>query len=629
MNTAVFHDDERHAKHFSWKAWTKVIGYALKKPFVMGLILVTVILTALFDSMLMPIFQKSAVDALMSGDGLALVTVTLPIGTFAFSFAEYAFYFMSLLTIRSFNIFTSFYSINSIELSIVMMLRRDAYKKVQKLSFSYFDKTPTGWIISRLQGDASKIGDILSWGLINVIWTFFEVAFVIWSMFFVNVQMALIVMIFVPVVLIAQPLFQKYYLKLSRLSRDAHSHFVAFLSESINGAKTIKSLGVEDDVYNEGYEIATDLYHKNLKSQLTRTYFYPVVSLFGFFTTAAVFYVGATLVNADITNIGLITIFAGYATALFGPIQGLSEIFTEFMDTQPSVEKIISLIQTDESIKDRSDVIEKYGSLLDPKKENWESIDGHIEFKDVQFGYTDTTTVLPQLNLQVKAGQTIAIVGETGSGKSTLVNLMCRFYEPTGGQILIDGTDYRERSIGWLRSQIGYVQQTPYIFSGTIKENIRYGRLDATDEEIVETAKLVDAHDFITALPNGYDTVLSEGGNTLSTGQKQLISFARAIIRDPKIMILDEATASIDTETEKVVQKAIGTILKERTSFVIAHRLSTIVDADRIIVLSQGKIIEDGSHRALMNARGHYHTLYMNQFKELNVDDMILNASQL
>ena len=629
MNTAVFHDDERHAKHFQLSAWRKVIGYALKRPWVMALILITVILTALFDSMLMPIFQKSAVDALMTGNGLALITVNLPVGIFEFTFGEFAFVFMTLMTIRSFNIFTSFYSINTIELSIVMMLRRDAYAKVQKLSFSYFDKTPTGWIISRLQGDASKIGDILSWGLINVIWTFFEMIFVVWSMFFVNVQLALIVLIFVPVVVFAQPIFQKFYLKLSRLSRDAHSHFVAFLSESINGAKTIKSLGVEDDVYDEGYEIATDLYHKNLKSQLSRTFFYPVVSLFGFFTTAAVFYVGAQLVNADLSNIGLITIFTGYATALFGPIQGLSEIFTEFMDTQPSVEKIISLIQTEEAVKDREDVIEKYGTLLEPKTKNWESIAGDIEFKNVRFGYIDTTTVLPNLNLRIHPGQTIAIVGETGSGKSTLVNLLCRFYEPTDGEILVDGKDYRERSIGWLRSQIGYVQQSPYIFSGTIKENIRYGRLDATDEEIINTAKLVDADDFIRSLPEGYDTVLSEGGNTLSTGQKQLISFARAIIRDPKVMILDEATASIDTETEKIVQKAISTILKQRTALVIAHRLSTIVDADRIIVLSQGKIVEDGSHRELMAAKNHYYTLYMNQFKELNVDDMILNASQL
>lgn len=629
MSTSVFRDDERHAKKFQLDAWKKVIKYAFSRPVIMIIVLVTVALTALFDSMLLPIFQKSAVDALMSGDGIAIIQVNLPTGLLTLTFGEYAFVFMLLLTIRSANIFTSFYSINSIELAIVMTLRREAFAKVQKLSFSYFDKTPTGWIISRLQGDAGKIGDILSWGLINVIWTSLEVIFIVYSMFFVNVQLALVVLIFVPVVVIAQPVFQMFYLKLSRLSRDAHSHFVAFLSESINGAKTVKSLGIEEDVYNEGYEIATDLYNKGLKAQLTRTYFYPAMSLFGFFTTAAVFYVGAQLVNIDIENIGLITIFTGYATALFGPIQGLSEIFTEFMDTQPSVEKIISLIQTDESVKDRPEVEARYGTVLDPISDNWEDMSGHIEFKDVTFGYTDTTTVLPQMNLTIEPGQTIAIVGETGSGKSTLVNLLCRFYEPTSGEILIDGTDYRERSISWLRSKIGYVQQTPYIFSGTIKENIRYGRLDATDEDIIATAKIVDAHDFIMSLPQGYDTVLTEGGNTLSTGQKQLLSFARAIIRDPKIMILDEATASIDTETEKIVQKAIGTILKKRTSLVIAHRLSTIVDADRILVLSDGRIVEDGNHRQLMNAKGHYYQLYMNQFKELNLDDMILNASQL
>jgi len=291
--------------------------------------------------------------------------------------------------------------------------------------------------------------------------------------------------------------------------------------------------------------------------------------------------------------------------------------------TQSSVEKIVSLIETKPAIIDRPEVVAKYGTLFNELRENYEPIIGDIEFKHVDFSYLKGIEIIHDMNLKIKAGQSIAIVGETGSGKSTTVNLMCRFYEPTSGELLIDGVDYRDRSVAWLRSNIGYVQQTPFIFSGTIRKNIAYGKLDATEEEIQTAAKLVDVHDFIMSLPKGYDTELADGGSELSVGQKQLISFARAIVRNPAIMILDEATSSIDTETEVVIQKAIKDVLKGRTSIIIAHRLSTIVDSDRILVMSDGRIIEDGSHAELINAKGTYHKLYMNQFAELKVEEQI------
>ena len=272
---------------------------------------------------------------------------------------------------------------------------------------------------------------------------------------------------------------------------------------------------------------------------------------------------------------------------------------------------------------DAPEVIEKYGDLFHNKKENFESLEGDIKFNHVSFSYLEGIEVLHDLNLHIEKGTSLAIVGETGSGKSTTVNLLCRFYEPSKGNILIDDINYKERSVGWLRSNIGYVQQTPFIFKGTIIDNIRYGKLDASEEDIIRVCKELDIHDFIMSLKDGYHTFLKDGGNELSQGQKQLITFARATIRDPKILILDEATSSIDTETEFNIQGSINKMLKGRTSLIIAHRLSTIVDASRILVMKDGIVVEDGNHKSLMEKKGYYYNLYMNQFKELNIDTQI------
>ena len=301
----------------------------------------------------------------------------------------------------------------------------------------------------------------------------------------------------------------------------------------------------------------------------------------------------------------------------YDPIRTLAHLLTRFQDAQASAERVISLINTESDIIDRPDVIEKYGQIGNLKKENWEPLRGDIELIDVGFKYKSGEQVMEHLNLKVKSGSSIAIVGPTGAGKSTIVNLICRFYEPTSGQILIDGIDYRERSQEWLHSHLGYVLQTPQLFSGSIKDNIRYGKLEATDEEIMEAAKLVNAHEFIMNLSDGYETVVGEGGSGLSTGQKQLISFARALIANPAILILDEATASIDIETEKLIQDAIQTLLKDRTSFIIAHRLSTIVNADEILLLKNGEIFEKGTHAQLIAQKGEYYQLYMGQFEKI------------
>ncbi|MDF2591969.1 MAG: transporter ATP-binding protein, partial [Clostridia bacterium] len=313
---------------------------------------------------------------------------------------------------------------------------------------------------------------------------------------------------------------------------------------------------------------------------------------------------------------GTLVLFIQYTIQFFEPVRELARIFAELQSAQASAERIFSMIETEPEIVDSEEVIAKYGDSFCGERECWPHIEGNISFKNVSFSYKDGEKVLSNFNLDVKSGETIALVGETGSGKSTIVNLACRFYEPTEGQVLIDGMDYTKMPIAWLQSNLGYVLQTPHLFSGTIKDNIKYGKLTATDEEIINAAKLVNAHDFISKLENGYDNEVGEGGNRLSTGEKQLVSFARAILANPRIFVLDEATSSIDTETEHIIQDAIQTVLEGRTSFIIAHRLSTIRSADRILVIRDGEVTEQGNHKQLMKLKGYYYRLYTNQFME-------------
>jgi ATP-binding cassette subfamily B protein len=322
------------------------------------------------------------------------------------------------------------------------------------------------------------------------------------------------------------------------------------------------------------------------------------------------------VINNNVISIGTLILFTGYVWQFFDPVNNIATIFARFQQAQASAERIVSLIETKADITDSEEVIDKYGTLFDYKRENFEPLRGDISFKNVSFKYNVGEQVLSNFNLDVKAGQSIALVGHTGAGKTTIVNLICRFYEPTEGQILIDGKDYKERSMGWLHSNLGYVLQTPHLFSGTVMDNIKYGKIGSTDEEAIAAAKAVEAHEFIMKFEKGYDTECGEGGSRLSVGQKQLISFARAILANPKILVLDEATSSVDTETEKAVQTAISKILKGRTSFIVAHRLSTIVSSDRILVLEQGNVIEEGTHRELIAKKGHYYKLYTNQYTE-------------
>ena len=634
-------EEEALSKKLNLSSWARVGKYAFRRYWLLLLMFSLMLIITFHDGSFVPLLNRAIIRSLTTIENQGNLStnliedlsmdVTMLFGiTFTINYVQYILLIVSGILIRAVAIYLLFFTTNYLEMSVYINIREDAFAQVQKLSFSYFDKTSSGWLIARLQSDTSKISDMISWGITRFVWIAFELVFILITMFIISWQMSLILLATVPIMLIIAPYFQFKILNLSRTARNAFSKYVAWLAEVIAGAKTIKTLSIENNVQKEANEIVTDIRDKAWKTAKTQAFFYPSVTLVSTITTAIVVFVGSSLMlsNTIIYDVSIFVLFIGFVSALYTPIQEFVDLFTELMASQSSVEKILSLIETVPMITDTPDVERKYGTLLQPKVDQYEPMRGDVEFKDLSFSYTPGVEILHQMNLKIPQGQTVAIVGETGSGKSTTVNLLCRFYEPTSGELRIDGADYRTRSVGWLRHHIGYVQQTPFIFSGTIRKNIAYGKLDATDEMIIAASKAVGAHEFIMSLPKGYQTILRDGGSELSVGQKQLIAFARAIVRNPTIMILDEATSSIDTETEALIQKAINKTLKGRTSIVIAHRLSTIVDADRILVMSAGLIIEDGNHKQLMAKKGTYHKLYMNQFAELKVEQQIATFDQ-
>ncbi len=503
-----------------------------------------------------------------------------------------------------------------VETGITHDIRRDGFKRLQELSFSYYDNTSVGYIMARMTNDASRLGETIAWTLVDQCWglTFMLVALV--TMFVVRWQLALLVLASVPLIVLISIFFQRHILKAQREVRRTNSRITGAFNEGIMGARTTKTLVREELNFKEFQGLTGLMRNRAVRAATMTSLFTPMVMTIGAISTGLVVWFGGETVKILGMTIGQLAFFINLTSWFFEPIRAATGIFAELQSSQAAVERVITLLTTEPDIQDKPEVVETFGDSFQPRQENWPSISGAVEFQDVSFTYKGGQKVLENFSLNVRSGEKIALVGETGSGKSTIVNLICRFYEPTEGSILLDGVDYRERSQLWLHSNLGYVLQSPHLFSGTIRENIRYGRLNATDEEVEEAAKMVDAHSFIMKLEKGYDTEVGEGGGRLSTGEKQLISFARAIIARPALFVLDEATSSIDTETERKIQNAIDVLLHGRTSFIIAHRLSTIRNSDRILVIKQGKVAEQGTHKELMALRGYYYELYTNQFKE-------------
>ena len=503
-----------------------------------------------------------------------------------------------------------------IEMYIGRDMKRDLFTHLQTLSFSYYNQTPVGTIVARALNDPGRIAEGIPWFVVDAVYCSVYVLSCLVVMLVINWQLGLLVLAVVPFIAVFTVFFEKRILRVNRKARKINAEVTRHYNEGISGAKTSKTLVIEDKNLQAFHEVSDSMRRTSIKAVRLDAIYIPVIS---FLTAVAVSFVltgGGSSAMAGGISIGGLTIFVSFALQIAEPVQALAFQVTRFVAMQANIERVTELLALKPEITDTPEVIEKYGTSMDPKRENWEPLQGRVTFEDVTFRYPDGhENVLEHFDLEVPAGSTVAIVGETGAGKSTLVNLCCRFFEPTGGRILIDGRDYRERSMLWLHSGIGYVLQTPHLFSGSVKENIRYGRLDATDEEIMAAAKLVNAHEFIMRMEKGYDSDVGEGGGQLSTGEKQLVSFARAVLANPRIFVLDEATASIDTKTEALIQEAISTLLEGRTSFLIAHRLSTIRKADMILVVRDGKIIQRGAHQELMDQGGYYADLYNKQFE--------------
>ena len=481
-------------------------------------------------------------------------------------------------------------------------IRQELFIKLQELSFSFFDKSAVGWLLSRISSDTVKVSELISWGLIEVIWGIGMIIFCVIAMFLYSWKLAIIVTVTIPILTVVSFKIRMLILKYSRKARRHNSEITASFNEHISGVEVTKSMVQENRVSREFKGLSEKMRMASYKSAYFSAIYFPLVIFMGSTAAAFVIFYGGNMaiqLPPEIT-VGLLAAFFGYATVMFEPIMDISRFYAQAQNSISAGERIFSLLDTRPAIVD-SENADDFGRIK-----------GNIEFDNVSFHYETGKPVLKNLNLKIDAGESIALVGETGGGKSTIINLICRFYEPTGGAVKIDGIDYKSKTMQSLRSQLGVVLQTPHLFSGTVKENIKYGRGEAADEEIVGALKLVGAEDFIERL----DEEVGEGGENLSMGEKQLVSFARAVLADPRIFIMDEATSSVDTITEANIQRGITGMMKGRTSIIIAHRLSTIKHCDRILVVHKGKIIEDGSHHELMVKKGYYYNLYTRQLRE-------------
>lgn len=492
---------------------------------------------------------------------------------------------------------------------VMFDLRQELFKKLQELSFSFYDTTAVGWLMTRITSDTNKVTELISWGFIECVWGFGMIFFCLISMFIYSWKLALIVTLTIPVLTIISIKIRKLILRYSRESRRYNSELTATYNEHITGVEVNKSMVQESRASEEFESFSEKMREASFKSSYFMALYQPLVIFIGSIAAALVIYYGGNMAITfppEIT-VGLLAAFFFYATLIYEPILDISNFYSQAQGCISAGERIFSLLDTEPTIKDR----EGAGSF--------DKINGEIEFENVSFYYEKDKPVLNKVNLKIKEGQSIALVGETGGGKSTIINLICRFYEPTGGVIKIDGINYLDNTMESLRNKLGVVLQTPHLFSGSIRDNIRYGRDDATEEEIIDSLKLIGGEDYIERL----DEEVGEGGDKLSLGERQMVSFARAVLANPRIFIMDEATSSVDTLSEAKIQIGIHEMIKGRTSIIIAHRLSTIKNCDRILVIKRGEIIEDGSHYELMLKKGFYYSLYTRQLREQRENEIM------
>lgn len=593
--------EEEYRRQLDFSLWRRILRHV--KPYgraLLGLAVSGLIIAAI-DALLPRVTGLVIDDATQQGPGGDLLRHSL--------------YYFGLVLSMALLIWAFILWGGQIATGFAYDVRRAAFARLQELSFSFFDRRPVGWLMARLTSDAERISNIIPWFLLDLCWGSALIVGISAMMLHLNTHLALYVMMIVPPLAVVSVIFQRRLLRSQRAVRKTNSQITASFNEAIMGVRTTKTLVREEENLGEFQELSRAMYGHSVRNALQAAVYLPIVITLGSIGVGLSLWRGGLQLGGEMT-FGTMVAFMQYAAFFYIPIQELAARFTELQAAQASAERLQSLLDTEPEIADSPTVrarLERHAGGVGAPDGHEKRIE-EIAFEDVSFAYIEGEEVLRTFDLTVKAGQSIALVGATGSGKSTIVSLLARFYEPTGGVIRINGRDYRERSLRWLQSQMGIVLQAPHLFSGSIRENIRYGRLTASDEEIRAAARLVNADDFITQLDDGYETDVGEGGGRLSMGQKQLISLARAVLADPQIFIMDEATSSVDTETEKLIQSGIERLLTGRISFIIAHRLSTVRSADRILVIEKGRIIESGTHTELIQRGGHYHDLCRKQF---------------
>ena len=584
MEQAMHNEQKKEQKSLPFFGIPRLFPYLKKYRKTLTFMVICGLLATGVD-ILMPVLQRYALNHFIAEKTLD----TLP---------WYILIYVALIIFASCVNFVSCNGAMKTEVSVNRDLRKEAFDHLQTLSFSYFNQNSVGWIHSRVMSDTSRIGSLVSWSLMDAVWHTSYLVGSLAVMLFINAKLALQVMVILPLIVVLFSLFQKKLIFANRKIRELNSRITGDFNEGITGAKTVKTLVAEEKMAGDFVRDTNEMKQTSIRAARLRGAFSVTMHLASSLALAIVLWQGGYIAASEV---GTFSMFMSYAQGMMEPVRWMVDAISDFITTQVNIERLTRLLNTKSDVSDTEEVIAKYGDAFHPKKENWEPIRGDIEFEDVSFRYPDGDEyVLEHFSLKIPFGSNIAIVGETGAGKSTLVNLVCRFFEPTEGRVLIDGRDARERSQLWLHSAIGYVLQTPHLFSGTIRDNLLYGNPNATQEEIDRALKLVSADEVVARMEKGIDSDVGEGGDLLSTGEKQLISFARAILADPRILVLDEATASVDTLTEQKIQSAIDTIIQGRTSLVIAHRLSTVRNADLILVVTDGKIVEQGTHAELL-----------------------------
>ncbi|MEY4119349.1 MAG: hypothetical protein RLZZ116_2677 [Planctomycetota bacterium] len=593
MSEVHQHDDAK--ARFSLRVWNPVLARAFaQRAAIAGLIGAGVFVAAIETAL--PLIVGRIVDTARDGKADELAPVLVVYAAVFVCFAAGVWLFIE--------------SAGKVSTRTADRLRRDCFAKLQTLEPAYFDVRPTGWLVSRLTSDCSKVCGILPWVLLDFAWCSAIIAGVVTAMFWTNPRLALWALVAVPAMALLSAVFQRFLIRAGREARRLSSAMTASYGEMLLGARTTKTLAREDANLAEFQRLSSDMNMWAMRGAILSSIYMPLMAMLAATAGALVLWQGAGWVLADEkVSLGTLIAFMQFAALFAQPVQELAQRFADILNASSAAERISTLLSTEPAIVDRAE--ERPPQRQAPIHE--------LRFENVDFWYREGVPVLEGFSLSARRGQTIALVGSTGGGKTTIVSLAARFYEPRAGRIAVDGTDLRDVPLAWFTERIGLVPQVAHLFAGTIRENIRYGRLDASDADIERAARRVKAHAFIEALERGYETEVGEGGERLSTGQRQLVALARAVLRDPQILVMDEATSSIDTATERLVQEGVDELLHGgadggRISFVVAHRLSTIRRADVILVIEKGRIAEQGSHAELLARRGRYWELYTNQY---------------